>query len=166
MSDEMYIDGIDVEDLAEFEEEGYSEEDAITLGKGLLLRAIPCLPTIYDSLDEAELLLIKYAILEMAKYLRIEYSNFERATSPFQSETIGSYSYSRLMRSVQAGEETGVPQFDRAVALIGPKCYAEDGSDDVAFATSEQVFQEGFHNRRTTNFDDGYQCNTWFGRFR
>lgn len=140
-----FIDGITPADLEEFEAEGYSDEDAIDLAQGLLEDAVPCLSNIYTDLSVADKKVAKFAILEMAKYIKIDYFNFERSTSPFSHETIGSYSYSKMVKSVAAMESTGVPAFDRAVVILGSLCDLEEGGiTGGAVATSEIVFAPGY----------------------
>jgi hypothetical protein len=62
--------------------------------------------------------LAKYGILDMADSLYLSQPYKESTASPFQSETIGSYSYSRLTRSVKKGNDTGVTWFDLAVSKL------------------------------------------------
>lgn len=144
MSEPSFIEGVDVETLLTFEEEGYSDQDALDLAQGLLEDAVPCLSKIYADLPSADKKMAKYGVLEMAKYIKLDYLNFEAATSPFQSETLGSYTYNKMARSVLAQTATGVPGFDRAVTRLGALCNvdAEGGS----YSTSEQVFAPGYTN--------------------
>lgn len=142
MSEPSYIEGVDVNTFTSFEVEGYTDEEALVLAQGLLERAVPCLATIYPTLSAAERMVAKFAVLEMAKYIKIDYYHFERATSPFQSETIGSYTYNKMARSIQTSTETGVPGFDRAVSDLGALC--EMAGDGGSGATSEQVFKPGY----------------------
>lgn len=59
--------------------------------------------------------LAKYGILDMADKIYLSQPYKQATTSPFQSETIGSYSYSKLTKSVSKGDSTGVTWFDLAV---------------------------------------------------
>lgn len=59
--------------------------------------------------------LAKYGILDMADKIYLSQPYKEATNSPFQSETIGSYSYSKLTQSVKKGDATGVVWFDLAV---------------------------------------------------
>jgi len=59
--------------------------------------------------------LAKYGILDMADKIYLSQPYKEASISPFQSETIGSYSYSRLTQAVKKGDSTGVMWFDMAV---------------------------------------------------
>jgi len=60
-------------------------------------------------------MLAKNGILEMADKLYLGQPYQEASASPYQSETIGSYSYSKLTASVRKGDATGVMWFDLAV---------------------------------------------------
>lgn len=143
--DELVLDGVGPYEFTQFEEQGYSDEDALDLAQGLLMEAIPCLGTIYSAFSEAQRKTIKFAVLEMAKYIKIDYFNFERSTSPFQSETIGSYTYSKAAQSVRNGASTGIPAFDRAVSQFAELCNADSGA---FYSSSEQVIRPGFDNYR------------------
>lgn len=59
--------------------------------------------------------LAKYGILDMADKIYLSQPYQEAAASPFQSETIGSYSYSKTVSAVKRGDSTGVMWFDMAV---------------------------------------------------
>lgn len=59
--------------------------------------------------------LAKNGILAMADKIYLSQPYQEAAASPFQSETIGSYSYSRLTSAVKKGDATGIMWFDLAV---------------------------------------------------
>ena len=127
MSEPIKIDGIGVEDLQNFDVEGYSDEDALVLSEGLLREALPCLDTIYPTFTAAQKTTIKFAVLEMARHLQIEAHNLDHTSSAMQSESLGSYSYSKAQRSVREGEATSVPAFDRAVGQFAHLCTIENG---------------------------------------
>lgn len=59
--------------------------------------------------------LAKNGILEMADKIYLSQPYKEATASPYQSETIGSYSYSRAVAAVRKGDATGVMWFDLAV---------------------------------------------------
>lgn len=145
MSEPSFIEGVDLDSFEQFDAEGYSDEDVLVLAQGLLEDAVPCLKDIYAELSPALKKVAKFAVLEMATYLRNSHENFDAATSPFQSETLGSYSYNKLVRVVSSGENTGIPAFDRAKSLLGALCKVEGGE---ASATSEQVFKPGYDKYR------------------
>ena len=150
LEDGFEIAGVTSEDLEQFENEGYSDEDALELAKGLLIEAVPCLSSIYNNLSTYHQKMAKYAVLEMAHYLKLEFSNFAQSTSPFQSETIGSYTYSRLAQSVRDKQGTGVHNFDRAVDTLSDLCVDANSGSGSAASTSEQVFKPGFENGNPT----------------
>lgn len=152
---ESYLDWVTVENFRDFEDSGYTDEEILGMAQLLIEKAIPCLPKIQGKLSGPEKDLIKNAIFEMARYLKNEESNFDQATSPFQSETLGSYSYSKLLSRVKDSKDTGVPAFDRAVDMLSDLCLEsvdEFGNTVSGMFTvsSERVFQPGYHNRRNT----------------
>lgn len=59
-----------------------------------------------------------YGILDMADSIYLSQPYKESINSPFQSETIGSYSYSKMTKSVKKGTDTGVAWFDMAVSKL------------------------------------------------
>jgi hypothetical protein len=60
-------------------------------------------------------LLAKNGILAMADRLYLGQPYQEASASPYQSETIGSYSYSKTAIAIKKGDATGVMWFDLAV---------------------------------------------------
>lgn len=85
--------------------------------------------------------LVKLAILDMAIYLYINRDNVTAEYSPFSSERIGSYSYSkafsRASSSVSSANKTGATIFDQLVEYLS---YQAMGS----WVSSEYVFEPGF----------------------
>lgn len=147
---EFFTEGITPLSLDSFTDEGYSNEDALMLAESLLEDAIPCITSILPSLGAKDKLLVKFAVLEMAKFIQVDFDNFDRATSPFQSETVGSYTYHKATRAVRDGDPTNVPGFDRAVNKLASLCTAPD--DGAGFSvTSEQVFKPGFSSYRVSH---------------
>lgn len=59
--------------------------------------------------------LAKYGILDMADNIYLSQPYREALASPYQSETIGSYSYSKTVKAIKKGDATGVTWFDIAV---------------------------------------------------
>lgn len=59
--------------------------------------------------------LAKNGILDMADKIYLSQPYREASASPYQSETIGSYSYSKAVNAVKKGDATGVMWFDLAV---------------------------------------------------
>jgi len=68
--------------------------------------------------DESLYQLATYGILDMADSIYLSQPYKESTASPFQSESIGSYSYSRMTKSVKKGTDTGVTWFDMAVSKL------------------------------------------------
>lgn len=71
--------------------------------------------------DDSDLVLLAdYAIMEMADRFLGEQPYLAVRNSPFQSETIGSYSYSRttLSKTVLAGLKSGLYWWDLAVEML------------------------------------------------
>lgn len=62
--------------------------------------------------------LAKYAILDMADSIYLGQPYKQTMASPFQSESIGSYSYSKMTKAVKKGDSTGVAWFDMAVSKL------------------------------------------------
>jgi len=81
---------------------------------------------------------MKAGIMDMAWYLDIQAENKDELYTPFSSERIGSYSYSKIAQSVSRKESTGVGLFDAAVSVLK--------TDDLALAslTSEEVFEQPY----------------------
>lgn len=66
--------------------------------------------------DDSDLQVATYGILAMADSIYLTQPLAEAAASPFQSESIGAYSYSRATRSrIIRGEKTGIDWFDLAI---------------------------------------------------
>lgn len=65
--------------------------------------------------DESLARLAKYGIMDMADKLYLSQPYQQTSASPYQSETIGSYSYSKATQAVKKGNDTGVMWFDLAV---------------------------------------------------
>ena len=72
--------------------------------------------------------LVDFAILSMADSIHLSAPYQAATASPFNSESIGSYSYSKTARAVQAGEDTGVMWFDLAVRQLSVCEESDNGS--------------------------------------
>lgn len=90
----------------------------------LLFKIATCLNQFPDDPTEAQL--AGYAIKAMADHAVLNQPNAQAMASPFQSETLGSYSYSKMASSASKGEKTGVMWFDIAVDQLG-QCDKNDG---------------------------------------
>ena len=71
--------------------------------------------------------MVDFAVLSMADAIHLSAPYQAAQASPFNSESIGSYSYSKTATAIKKGLETGVMWFDTAVALLSQKD-ALDGS--------------------------------------
>lgn len=70
----------------------------------------------------------RMAILSMADSIVLAQGYREVTANPFSSETIGSYSYSKLSSAVSAGQTTGINWFDMAVGQLSECGLFNDGS--------------------------------------
>ena len=117
--------------LASFK--NYAEE---ALSQALLLFKMgTCLATLPTDEDQAQL--AKYAILAMADTMYLSQQYAKAKASPFSSESIGSYSYSKSAQQVQKGEKTGVMWFDLAIEQLS---VCGEG-DDIPFSGGIEVFE-------------------------
>lgn len=92
-------------------------ETALTQGT-LLFELATCL-TAMPTAGTAEYDLAANAILDMSNALYLAKPYQAAVHSPFSSETIGSYSYSKMAAAISQGFPTSVPWFDSAVQLLG-----------------------------------------------
>lgn len=106
----------------------------------LLFKLATCLTDWPTDPDQAAL--ARYAVLSMADALAIAQPYALTNGSPFQSETIGSYSYSKAQGAIKNGMPTGVSWFDLAVQKLGVcELGGLDGGGGVA-SDSIGVFEE------------------------
>lgn len=123
-------------DLAGFsgrDVETYTPFSDTALGQATLLFQLVTKLDVMPS-DPAQALLVRYAIFQMADRLYLEQSYAETTAGPFQSETIGSYSYS--MKSATAtkartGGSTGLDWWDLAVDTFAAAGTSVTGSGSV-----------------------------------
>lgn len=80
----------------------------------LLFKIGTCLAS-PDDLTPDQQQLVDFAIMSMADSIHLVAPYQTAIASPFNSETIGSYSYSKVAKAIQSGEETGVMWFDLAI---------------------------------------------------
>ena len=129
-----------------------SESDALILAADLFTLATGITDTPTDPLENR---LVTYAILDMAWFLIEDHDNREAEFSPFSSERIGSYSYSKSQGKIENSESTGVRAFDLAVAYFTEKINGTTTTSDT-----EWVFVQGYHNPEVpvsgTNPDTDY----------
>ncbi len=80
----------------------------------LLFKLGTCLAS-PDDLTDDQKQLVDFAILSMADSIHLVAPYQTAIASPFNSESIGSYSYSKVARAIQSGIETGIGWFDMAL---------------------------------------------------
>jgi hypothetical protein len=71
-----------------------------------------------DPTDPIGLRMMSWGILDMSWKILVGFDNREESYTPYSSERIGSYSYSKMLQQAQQGEATGVEFFDSAVAYL------------------------------------------------
>jgi len=98
------------------------------------------------------------AVLEMAWAITERHEDAEASFSPFNSERIGSYSYSKAQKAVSEGEKTGVSAFDEAVAYFLSKAINGDYGHAVA---SEWVFKPGYNGRHEDHIGHDPSYGWW-----
>lgn len=150
----MALDVPDVSDLADFT--GRAEATFVTEGQTdtalrqatLLFRIATCLTDWPDESDDDgfTLMLARFGVLSMADAIYLSLKYVTTLAKPFQSETIGSYSYSKAANAVANRLPTGVTWFD----LASDQLVVCEGAQAI-MNSSVQVFErEGVtsHNGR------------------
>lgn len=84
---------------------------------------------------------IRAGIFDMAWFIGTSQETREEQFSPFSSERIGSYNYSKAYRAASNQEETGVPFFDLAVTHFTQS--STEVAESFALA-AEHVFSQPF----------------------
>lgn len=129
----------DTQDLADFSgrpKASYRSYAATALSQArLLFKLATCLKELPEDSDMAEL--AKMAILAMADDIVLKQQYQKVISSPFSSESIGSYSYSKRAQQVQEGDKTGIMWFDLAVSNMGV-C---DINSDVPMSGGIEIFE-------------------------
>lgn len=95
----------------------FSEFASMALAQSTLMFATLTKLTAYPA-DPDQVTLASYAIMEMADRILLEQPYAQVKSSPFQSETIGSYTYSKSAPSVKTalqGSRTGLFWWDVAI---------------------------------------------------
>lgn len=107
-------------------EQSYTAYASQALLQALLLFKIGTCLASPDDLDATHTELLNTAILAMADAIFLNQEHQAAVASPFNSETIGSYSYSKTAKAVSAGQPTGIMWFDLAVTELSV-CDRDDG---------------------------------------
>lgn len=79
--------------------------------------------------------IVQYAIMDLSLWLMTQAAHRDEINSPFSSERIGSYSYSK-MQGAQKGEDTGIYWVDMLFRLL--RAPSEEYS--LSWVDSERVF--------------------------
>ena len=102
--------------------------------------------------DAQSVRMIKYAMMEMAQYLLVQDDNKTEIFSPYNSERIGSYSYSKLARAdskIQRNIPLGLFWWDKAVNMFATANLA------AIWSVSEKVIPQPYeaHEAEGTPFE-------------
>ncbi len=127
-----------VEELGTFRREDFAAGDETTYAGSVLAQATDAVWMTtgleeYPS-DERAARITRYAIMQFALWLMAQDEHRDEINSPFSSERIGSYSYSK-MQQASRGEETGIYWLDMLFSMLRTPT---DGTQP--WATSENVF--------------------------
>lgn len=83
-------------------------------------------------------LLVRWAVLDLAWYLGTSMEDRDAMFSPFSSERIGSYSYSKAQQAARVGGRLGVPFFDMLLDFLDMDL--ETAAAGASWASSSKVF--------------------------
>ncbi len=135
-----------VADLAAFtgrDPETYSDHITAVIGQAtLLFTLVTGLTAMPDDPDQAAR--AQYDTLEMADRIYLESDYAEYAASPFQSETIASYSYSlKSPTAIKArlGGDTGLSWWDLALDKLSAKGMSLTASGSIGGGFEDQLGQ-------------------------
>lgn len=107
----------------------------------LLFKLATCLSDFPDDPIRAEL--AQTAILAMADAIYLSQQYQEVLSNPFSSETIGSYSYSKVAGAVAGGLPTGITWFDLAITQLGVCDLDIPSGGGIEMFEFDGVFTEG-----------------------
>jgi hypothetical protein len=104
-----------------------------------------------DPVDERLARIVKYAIFDLTLWLLTQDAHREEINSPFSSERIGSYSYSKMQKA-KDGEDSGIYWVDMLFRLL--RAPGEEYA--VSWVDSERVFNpEGYTFAQQEALRDG-----------
>lgn len=122
----------------------YTDYADTAISQALLLFKIgTCLAALPEDETKQELAVMGVMAMADSIYLAQEFQ--KQAASPFSSESIGSYSYSKAARAVAGGAATGIMWFDLAVSQLG-QCVQSDGiptGGGIQVFETDGVFAQG-----------------------
>jgi hypothetical protein len=116
-----------------------------------------------DPVDTRVARILKNAIMDLTLWLMAQYENRDEINSPFTSERIGSYSYSKMM-AAQRGEESGIWWLDLLFKYLGSQTdsdavgswsHAENVMNPCGLTYEQILAREkafGLHDPSTTIF--------------
>lgn len=126
--------------------EGPTQEEAIQQAMDLLVMATGLTSTSNTMEDR----IVRSAVLEMAWAITIRHEDKEAEFSPFSSESIGSYSYSKAASLINQGAATGIPNFDVAIDYFA----AQAMGGGISNTSSENVFVKDYgRSKRRHSYD-------------
>lgn len=134
--------------------ESYTDYADQALLQSLLLFKIGTCLASPDDLDDTQKQLVDMAILSMADAIFLNQEHQAAVASPFNSESIGSYSYSKTARAVSVGKPTGIMWFDLGVSELGI-CDLEDNIPTfggIEMFEHDGVFVRGSHGGANVRF--------------
>lgn len=88
------------------------------------------------------------AIMELADRIYLEQRYSEVKASPFQSETIGSYTYSKAIQSAKNGQHTGLSWWDIAIDELSEVERSLVSSGSLSALERDHVYTENDTGRR------------------
>lgn len=102
----------------------------------LLFKMGTCLASLSELSEDAQQM-AKFGMLEMADSIGLASLYATVHANPFSSESIGSYSYGKVAKAVQRGDDTGIFWFDKAVRELS---VCED-TDGLSMSGGIEVFE-------------------------
>jgi hypothetical protein len=108
--------------------------------------------------------LLDNAIASMADGIYLSQPFMAVAASPFSSETIGSYSYSKVAKAVEQGKETGIQWFDIAVDRLSVCDVDNDimfGGIDMSGGSDGVLVSTGAGSSKYLTPAEVAMSNTW-----
>jgi hypothetical protein len=150
-------------------EQSYTKySDQALLQATMLFKIGTCLAALPDNQTEQDL--ARLAILSMADSIFLSQAYQKAAASPFSSESIGSYSYSKAASAVSKGGTTGIMWFDLAVqqmsvcgslgnggsGIMGGGIFMDPREDSVSYAATNQPFYKDYLSPVERDASTGY----------
>lgn len=99
-----------------------------------------------DPIDPTTFRIMQTGILAMGHALLVQEDDKAAIYSPFQTEHVGSYTYTKMVAVVAAGAPTGVPWFDTAVRFLLSQVDPNNSMSGSVGYSSENVFDPGWEN--------------------